>query len=340
MVGQPTEIRPTPTVATVGPPAGTASAGVTELFTRSQHNPLLSAADWPYPVGAVFNPAAATVDGQTVLLCRVEDRRGISHLTVARSEDGVTGWRVDPTPLIGPDQQHARWGVEDPRVTWLSDRWLISYTAYGPDGPAVAMAATTDFVTVEPLGVVRPPADKNAALLPRRLDGQYVLLHRPTSNVTGRSDVWLSRSPDLRTWSAPQPVFAARPGGWWDSVRIGIGPPPLWTPHGWLGLYHGIKRMAGGLVYRVGVVLLDAADPARVRRRGDEWLLAPQAPYERTGDAPNVVFPTGMIHDVEEDRLRIYYGAADTYVAMATCSYSELVNYVLTCPEPSPDGGG
>lgn len=335
MVGQPAQTGIPPAVAAGEPPAGPAPAGIAGLFTRSRHNPLLSIEDWPYPAGSVFNPAATTVDGDTVLLCRVEDRRGISHLTVARSRDGRTGWRVEPVPLLGPDAHHARWGVEDPRVTRLSDHWVVSYTAYGPDGPAVALAATADFRTVEPLGVVRPPPDKNAALLPQLVDGQYVLLHRPMSTETGRSDVWLSRSVDLRAWSPPQLVFAARPGGWWDSVRIGIGPPPLWTPHGWLALYHGIKQMAGGLVYRVGVVLLDAADPAQVRHRGDEWLLAPQAPYERTGEAPNVVFPTGWIHDVEQDQLRVYYGAADTCVALATCSYSALVDYALSCPEPA-----
>ena len=129
---------------------------VRELFVRSTANPLLTPADWPYPVNAVFNPAAAVVDGETVLLCRVEDRRGLSHLTVARSADGVTGWRIDPRPLIVPDGTGhvSRWGVEDPRATWVDEmhRWLITYTAYGPQGPCVALACTGDFRTVEHIG--------------------------------------------------------------------------------------------------------------------------------------------------------------------------------------------
>jgi predicted GH43/DUF377 family glycosyl hydrolase len=324
------------------PAAGPDQPGtVAELFTRSPANPVLTAADWPYPVNAVFNPGAAVVDGETVLVCRVEDRRGISHLGVARSADGETGWRVDKEPLI-PAAQHghaSRWGVEDPRVTRVDeiDAWLVTYTAYGPEGACVALATTGDFRTVEHVGVIMPPDDKNASLLPRCVAGQFVLFHRPTSSKSQRADVWLSRSLDLRSWTTPQLVLSARPGAWWDNVRIGIGPPPLWTPQGWLGLYHGIKEIAGGLVYRVGVVLLDLERPERVLRRGEDWVLAPAAPYERSGDAPNVVFPTGLVHDPGRDLLRLYYGAADSYVAMATASYSELLGYVLSCPEPVPD---
>lgn len=311
---------------------------MTALFTRSPVNPLLTADDWPYPVNSVFNPGAAAVNGQTVLLCRVEDRRGISHLSVARSADGATGWQVDKKPLISPEDHgdSSRWGVEDPRVTRVDelDTWLVTYTVYGPEGPAVALATTRDFRTVERMGVVLPPEDKNAALLPRLVGGQFVMFHRPMSQLDRRADVWLSRSADLRSWSTPQLVLAARPGGWWDNVRIGMGPPPLWTPHGWLALYHGIKEVAAGLVYRVGVVLLDLAQPERVLRRGTDWVFAPGARYERVGDAPNVVFPTGLLHDPERDQLRLYYGAADSCVALATASYSGLLEYALSCPEP------
>lgn len=309
---------------------------MTGLFARSPANPVLTADDWPYPVNSVFNPGAAVVAGQTVLLCRVEDRRGISHLSVARSADGATGWQVDKQPLVSPEDHGdgSRWGVEDPRVTRLDelDSWLVTYTVYGPAGPGVALATTRDFRTVERMGVVLPPADKNAALLPRLVDGQFVMFHRPMSRPDRRADVWLSRSADLRSWSPPQLVLAARPGGWWDNVRIGMGPPPLWTPHGWLALYHGIKEVAAGLVYRVGVVLLDLAQPERVLRRGTDWVFAPNARYERVGDAPNVVFPTGLLHDPERDQLRLYYGAADSCVALATASYSGLLEYALSCP--------
>ena len=154
-----------------------------ELFQRHPGNPILTAADWPYPVNAVFNPAATTINGGTVLLARVEDRRGISHLTVARSANGLDGWSIEPEPLLAPDGEIAseQWGFEDPRIAWVDElsRFVITCTAYGPAGPAVYLATTRDFRTVERHGIVKQPEDKNAALLPDRIDGHWVLLHRP-----------------------------------------------------------------------------------------------------------------------------------------------------------------
>ncbi|HET8660952.1 MAG TPA: hypothetical protein VFM55_18395 [Micromonosporaceae bacterium] len=311
-----------------------------ELFTRSAANPLLTVEEWPYPANTVFNPGAAIVDGETVLVCRVEDRRGISHLTVARSPDGFTGWQVDPQPLIaGSEHDHtSRWGVEDARVTHVQDLggWLVAYTAYGPEGPCVALAVTGDFRSVEQLGVVMPPEDKNACVLSRRVDGQFILFHRPVSSMSGRADVWLSRSVDLRSWTTPEPVFGARSGPWWDAARIGLGPPPIETPHGWLGFYHGVKHMVNGSIYRVGVVLLDLENPSRVLRRGDDWVFSPRAPYEMSGDVPNVVFPTGLVHDPGTDELRLYYGAADTSIAVATATMSDVLDYVQSCAAGEP----
>jgi predicted GH43/DUF377 family glycosyl hydrolase len=317
---------------------------VAELFDRSPYNPLLCADDWPYPAGAVFNPAVAQVGKETVLVCRVEDRRGISHLTVARSSDGEVGWRVRDRPLVGPHAlgSASSWGLEDPRATFVPEltAWALTFTSYGPDGPGVALALTRDFETVEHVGVVVPPEDKDASLLPERIGGKFVLLHRPMSQRSGRFAVWASTSADLRSWDSPRLVLRARIGPWWDTERVGMGPPPLRTPHGWLVFYHGVKQLAGGLLYRVGVVLLDLVEPWRVRHRCDDWVLSPVMPYERSGDAPNVVFPTGLVHDEHQDRLRLYYGAADSCVAMATASYREVLDYVRSSPAGADPAGG
>jgi predicted GH43/DUF377 family glycosyl hydrolase len=317
--------------------SGIARGGASELFVRAAANPVLTTADWPYAVNAVFNPGAALVDGQTVLLCRAEDRRGISHLTAARSQDGFTGWKVDAAPLIAADpaDRTSCWGVEDARITRLDelDGWLISYTAYGPGGPCVALAVTQDFRSVEQIGIAMPPEDKNASLLSRHIDGKFVLFHRPASHQTGRADVWLSRSTDLRSWTTPEPVLRARSSIWWDSVRVGIGPPPLDTPDGWLCVYHGVKQMVGGPIYRAGLVLLDRDDPTRVLRRGEDWVLGPREDYERVGDVPNTVFPTGLVHDPASDQLRIYYGAADTVIAVVSAPLDTVLEYVRSCPD-------
>ncbi|MEV0132255.1 hypothetical protein AB0H83_27800 [Dactylosporangium sp. NPDC050688] len=307
-----------------------------ELFHREPTNPLLTARDWPYPINSVFNPGACLHNGDTVLLCRIEDRRGISHLTAARSKDGRTNWVVDAKPLIAddPTDQHSCWGVEDPRITYVDalGGYVIAYTAYGPGGPCVALARTEDFESVEPLGIVMPPEDKNASLLPRKIDGQYVLFHRPVSVLSARADVWLSKSVDLQAWTTPEPVMQARSGPWWDATRIGMGPPPIETPHGWLCVYHGVKQMVATSLYRVGLIMLDLDDPTKIIRRTPSWVLGPDAEYERVGDVPNVVFPTGLVHDEARDELRLYYGAADLCVAMASARFSEVVDYLVSLP--------
>jgi len=311
-----------------------------ELFVRHPSNPILTAADWPYEVNGVFNPAAAEVAGETVLLARVEDRRGISHLTVARSANGIDGWTIEREPLLAPDGHTAseQWGFEDARVVWVDEleRWVITCTAYGPAGPGVFLATTEDFKTVERYGIVRPPEDKNAALLPQRIDGRWALLHRPkTQSAHGQGEIHLSRSDDLFSWSAPEEVLQPRDGAWWDSLRIGIGPPPIRTDRGWLLVYHGVKETIAGDIYRVGVALLDLDDPTRVLRRLPTWVLAPSEQYERTGDVPNVVFPCGLIHDPQTDEVRLYYGAADTSICLAQARLADLVDAVLAAPPDS-----
>ena len=309
-----------------------------ELFVRHSGNPLLTGNRWPYTVNAVLNAGAAEVDGTTVLLCRVEDRRGLSHLTVARSPDGFSNWVVDNQPLLEPDpaRSYEAWGVEDPRITWVAElqTWVIVFTSFGPGGPSLSLATTSDFRTVHRLGMVRAPEDKNGALLPRQIGGSYILFHRPVSSLTQRSDIWLSRSTDLTSWSPPEPVLGARPGGWWDSARIGVGPPPIETSEGWLMIYHGVRQTVAGALYRAGAALLDLDDPTRVIRRSPEWVLGPTEPYELIGDVPGVVFPCGMIHDTATDRLRLYYGAADSCVGLATANLRTLISYLLDHGEP------
>jgi len=308
------------------------------LFSRYVGNPILTAADIPYRANTVFNAAAAAIDGESILLMRVKDLRGISHLTVARSDDGRTGWRVDPEPTVMPDPDHHPeevWGIEDPRITWLPEReeWAVAYTAYSRRGPLVSLATTHDFRHFHRLGPAMPPEDKDAALFPRRIDGRWALIHRPTP-LAGPAHIWLAFSPDLRHWGDHTLLLPAREGAWWDAGKIGLGPPPLETPEGWLMLYHGVRSTASGSLYRAGLALLDLEDPRRVLHRTDEWVFGPSEPYEQTGDVGGVVFPCGWIHDPVTDELRIYYGAADSAIALATATLSDLVAYVRSCPRP------
>ena len=303
-----------------------------ELFTRHPGNPIIQAADIPYRANAVFNAGATRVGEETLLLLRVEDRRGLSHLTAARSRDGIDDWRIDPRPTLpaSPDTHPEEiWGIEDPRVTRIDtlDLWAVVYTAYSRGGPLVSLATTKDFQTFHRKGVVMPPEDKDAALFPVPFGGRWAMLHRPVPGFVGvGAHIWISFSPDMKHWGDHQILLPARRGGWWDANKVGLSPPPLATDRGWLVLYHGVRTTAGGCIYRLGLALLDLADPTRVLARADEWVFAPEAPYEVTGDVDKVVFPCGWVADGDE--VRLYYGGADKCIALATARISELLDWL------------
>ena len=211
---------------------------------------------------------------------------------------------------------------------------MITCTAYGPAGPAVFLATTEDFTTVERHGIVRQPEDKNAALLPHRIDGEWVLFHRPKTEFGGaHGEILLSRSTDLVSWSAPEEVLQPRDGAWWDSLRIGIGPPPLRTEHGWLLIYHGVKETVGGehLPGRSRAARPRRAD-ARAAPAAAAGSSAPLAPYERRATSRTSSSPAGSSTTTASGRDRLYYGAADTSICLATAQLDDLLAAVLAAP--------
>ncbi|MCS6804873.1 MAG: glycosidase [Acidobacteriota bacterium] len=302
------------------------------LFHRHPNNPILTAADWPYPANSVFNAGATRLeDGTTLLLCRVEDRRGHSHLCAARSANGIDGWQIDPQPTLMPDPERypeELWGIEDPRITYVPElgQYAIAYTSYSRGGPGVSLALTRDFRTFERHGVIMPPEDKDAALLPRRIGQYWALIHRPVTALGAH--IWISYSPDLYHWGSHKLILEARRGGWWDANKIGLSPPPIETPEGWLVLYHGVRQTASGSLYRLGLALFDLETPERCLRRSDTWIFGPEAPYERFGDVNNVVFPCGYTLGPDGDTINLYYGGADTYIALATSSIRALLDWL------------
>ena len=306
--------------------------GYEVLFQRHAGNPILTTADWPYPAHTVFNAGATLLrDGTTLLLCRVEDRRGHSHLCAARSKNGVDGWVVDPEPTLLPrpdSHPEELWGVEDPRITWVEElqRFVVAYTAFSKGGPGVALATTEDFRHFERLGLVMQPDDKDAALLPRRIDGNFALIHRPVTD--GGSHIWLSFSPDLRNWGNHKPMLMARKGAWWDANKVGLSPPLIETERGWLMIYHGVRHTAAGSLYRLGLALFKLDDPAVCLRRGDEWIFGPEASYEREGDVGYVAFPCGTTLGKDGDTINMYYGGADSCVALATGSVKRCLDWL------------
>ena len=303
-----------------------------ELFHRHKLNPILTAADWPYAVNSVFNPGVALLpDGTTLLLCRVEDRRGHSHLSAARSANGIDNWKIDSQPTLLADPEHfpeELWGIEDPRITYVPElsKYAIVYTAYSSSGPGVALALTEDFLSFERYGMIMSPEDKDAALFPHRVGGYWAMIHRPAS-ATG-AHMWMSYSPDLRHWGSHKLMLKARKGAWWDANKIGLSSPPIETTQGWLVIYHGVRQTAAGSIYRLGLALFDLHTPEHCLKRGDEWLFGAEENYEQRGDVGNVVFPCGYTMAPDGDTLHLYYGVADTSIALATGSVRAMLEWL------------
>lgn len=303
-----------------------------ELFKRYKNNPVLTPSMWKYRINSVFNAGATLYEGKVLLLVRIEDMKGFSHLCKAESRDGYTNWKIDESPTLQPKPEEFPeeiYGIEDPRIIRLEEegRYAIVYTSFSESGPLVSLATTEDFRGFRRYGVIMPPDDKDASLFPRKFNGRYVLIHRPspTSYLLG-AHIWISYSPDLKHWGDSAILLPARRGSWWDAYKVGLGPQPIETPEGWLIIYHGVKTTAAGSLYRLGLALLDLDDPSKIIKRCDEWVFGPNEYYERVGDVPDVTFPCGVV--LKGDELIMYYGAADTTMAIATASLKDILEFL------------
>jgi beta-1,2-mannobiose phosphorylase / 1,2-beta-oligomannan phosphorylase len=249
----------------------------------------------------------------------------ISHLRVARSPDGVH-FAIAPKPAMVAATPLEGYGVEDPRITTIGNTHWINYTAVSSRGIATALASTTDFERFERHGVIFAPDNRDVTIFPEQIDGKYVALHRPMPSGMGLAvpAIWLARSTDLRGWGEHAFVAGERPGQW-DDAKIGGGAVPFRVRvqgrEAWLAIYHGVT--ASPLTYSLGALLLDGADPATVIGRSREPILKPDASYETQGFFARVVFTCGAL--VDDDRVRVYYGAADGVTCVADLSLAGII---------------
>jgi predicted GH43/DUF377 family glycosyl hydrolase len=292
---------------------------------RWERNPIITQLDVPYRCNTVFNGTPVKVNGTYYMIVRVEGLDGRSLFALARSGDGLH-FEIEREPCMlpaedGPFKVWEESGIEDPRLTLVEGTFYILYTAIGRYGHVIALAKTDDFHHYERIALVSEPGNKDGVLFPRTINGLYARLDRPIGRGVG--SMWLSWSPDLINWGRSEFLVAPR-SGYWDSFRIGASAPPIETDAGWLEIYHGVKMTSAGPIYRIGTIMLDLDDPTKIVGQCVEPSLSPREDYERIGDVGNVVFACGAI--VEDDgHVKVYYGAADTSICVATVGMDDLI---------------
>ncbi len=295
---------------------------------RYTENPIINRNPLP-GVARIFNSAVVPYNGEFIGVFRAEQCDGIPHLYLGYSKDGIH-WTYDfnKIPFVNEKGEPfmPRYAY-DPRLVKVEDTYYIIWCTdfYGA---ALGMAKTTDFKTFVRLGNPFLPFNRNGVLFPRKINGNFVLLSRPSdSGHTPFGDVFLSESPDLTFWGNHRHVMS-RGSQWWQSLKIGGGAAPIETSEGWLMFYHGVTGTCNGYVYSMGACVLDIDNPSIVKYRCNNFVLTPEAWYEERGFVANVVFPCAALTDAETGRIAIYYGAADSYVGMAFTTVDEIMDYV------------
>ena len=280
-------------------------------------------------VARIFNSAVIPYEDGFIGVFRAEQVDGIPHIYLGRSEDGLN-WNFEPEKIKFVNEAGEEFMpiyAYDPRLVEVEG---VYYIMWCQDfyGASIGMAKTTDFKTFTRLDNPFLPYNRNAVLFPRKINGNFALLSRPSdSGHTPFGDIFISESPDLEFWGKHKHVMS-KGKEWWQSVKIGGGAAPIETSEGWLLFYHGVTGTCNGLVYSIGGAILDIDNPSIVKYRCENFILTPEEWYEERGFVPNVCFPCATIHDSETGKIALYYGAADSYVAVAFTQLEEIVAYI------------
>lgn len=303
-------------------------AGCADVVWRSARNPIIPRRSIPQ-ANSTFNSAVVPFGGAFVGVFRIDDRRRWPMLYVGQSADGVS-WKISEEPIhfVGEVEkaQPFEYGY-DPRVTKIDDRYYVTWCNGYKGQPTIGVAWTQDFKTFTRLENALLPFNRNGVLLPRKVDGHYVMFSRPSDpGHTPFGEIYCSQSTDMTYWGRHR--FVMRTAGGWQATKIGAGPVPIETTEGWLMIYHGVLTSCNGMVYSMGAALLDIEQPWKAIARTWPYLLSPQMDYECVGDTPNVVFPVATVNDAATGRIAIYYGAADTVTCLAYTQVDELIDFV------------
>jgi len=300
------------------------------IVKRYSDNPILTRDDVPYPVATVHNAGIVKHQGRYIMLFRSHLHNGRSIIGKAESSDGFS-FTVAPEPFLTPAKEgvfaeYEACGIEDLRICPLENGYLLAYSAYSKHGVRIALARTRDFESVERISLITQADYRNVAIFPEKINGRYVRLDRPHSEISSWS-IWISYSPDLIHWGDSRVIM--KPVAYhWDEMKIGPGAPPFKTSKGWLHIYHGVFNTMAGAVYRLGVALHDLHDPATIIGVSDQWIVQPEDPWEVTGYVSNVVFTCGAVPE-DNGLVKIYWGGADSVMCVGTAVIDELVQLCL-----------
>ena len=281
---------------------------------------------------SVFNSAVVPFENGYAGVFRCDSVSISMDIFTGFSEDGIH-WKISNEPIVfaGADAEILRKEYRyDPRVCLIDGKYYISW-CNGYHGPTIGLAYTEDFKTFTQLENVFLPFNRNGVLFPRKINGMYMMLSRPSDNGhTPFGDIFISQSPDLEFWGRHRYVMGTVKGNdsAWQSTKVGPGPVPIETEEGWLLIYHGVITTCNGFVYRMGCALLDIDEPWKVKYRSKDYILAPNELYECVGDVPNVTFPCATLADADTGRIAIYYGCADTVTGLAFTTVDTLLNHI------------
>ena len=305
-----------------------------DVVWRYSQNPIVPRDAIPCS-NSIFNSAVVPYKDGFAGVFRCDDKRREMRIHSAHSRDAIH-WDIDPEPfnLVNPMAREVGPFVYgyDPRCCEIDGEYVVTW-CNGYHGPTIGVATTTDFKTYYQKENAFLPFNRNGVLFPRKINGMYMMASRPSDNGhTPFGDIYISQSPDMEFWGRHRFMMGTIKGNAsaWQSTKIGAGPTPIKTDEGWLMIYHGVLTSCSGYVYRTGSALLDLEKPWKVLYRTKDYIMTPDAPYERMGDVPNVVFPCAALTDADTGRIAIYYGCADTVTGLAFTTVEELVQYTKT----------
>jgi beta-1,4-mannooligosaccharide/beta-1,4-mannosyl-N-acetylglucosamine phosphorylase len=304
-------------------------AGSSDIMWRYSHNPVVGRYHIPTS-NSIFNSAVVPFRDGFAGVFRCDNKAVQVNIHVGFSHDGIN-WDIRHDPIVmkpGNTQMIDSDYKYDPRVVFIEDRYWVTW-CNGYNGPTVGIAYTFDFEEFFQCENAFLPYNRNGVLFSQRINGRYAMLSRPSdTGHTPFGDIYISYSPDMKYWGEHRCVMKVANGNLsaWQTTKIGAGPVPIMTHEGWLLFYHGVILTCNGFRYSMGAALLDPETPEKVLYRTKPYLLAPAEPYELTGDVPNVVFPCAALR--QDNRVVVYYGAADTSVCIAFGYMNELLDFI------------